>query len=172
MTPADIQSPITVAVLDAAYAQNESIYKDRLVQFPSGTYDEQRNSARDMMEKLLIAKDWLVRSGQESAQYIGPFGRIDVQKGQRVVIKAGSMIFSTRTDPSISARKRVVTVHAVDEGYIDRHRGQPEVRQPVVNWAGAGGYWCRTDLANVEGVAGDGQSPQKPESKAGQEVQA
>lgn len=153
MTPSDIQSPITLASLEAAIAQNEATYKERLALFPTGTYDKARNHARDMVEFLSAARDWLVRSGQDSAQYIGPFGTIYFKKGQRVVIKAGSEIRSTRGQPTVSTRKRVVTVHYIDEGYIDRSCAEPTVRQPVVNWAGAGGYWHRTALENVDGPA-------------------
>lgn len=150
MTPSDIQSPITLTSLEAAIAQNEATYKERLALFPPGTYDEARNRARDMVEFLSAARDWLVRSGKDSAQYIGPFGTIYFKKGQRVVIKAGSEIRSTRGKPTVSTRKRVVTIHYIDEGYIDRSCAEPTVRQPVVNWAGAGGYWHRTALENVD----------------------
>lgn len=150
MTAFALQSPITLASLDAAIEKNNSIYQERLALFPPGTYDVARNDARDMLEFLAAARDWLVRSGKDSAQYIGPFGTISIKKGQRVVIKAGSEIRSTRGQPTVSTRKRVVTVHYIDEGYIDRSCAEPTVRQPVVTWAGAGGYWCRTALENVD----------------------
>lgn len=132
-------------------AESELLYKDLSIQFPPGTYSRERNGARDRMDRALLCADWMIRKGHESLRFVGPFGNIPVKNGERVRVKAGSLVFSTNPQVDQTGvelkRSQIVTIHGdVSPGYVNENR----LVQPRVTWAGSGGYWRWTDLNNVD----------------------
>lgn len=111
------------------------------------------SEAYHTMEKALVAAEWMEKNGIEASPYVGPFGEVTLKRGDKVRIKAGSKITSTlKSLNRTTTRPYTVTIHDVYSGFIHEHRGHV-VRNPTVVWAGSGGYWCETEVANVEKVA-------------------
>lgn len=117
-------------------------------------------------EKALAAAKWLEEGGLTQIEQIGPFGRIDVKKGDVVRIKKGAVILSmhprhTRDNPKIAKRDYTVTVTSVNEGYIapSWHRHRRDTREAhaeqQISWPGEGGYWCYLDTKWVEIIEDD-----------------
>lgn len=81
------------------------------------------------------------------------------KKGDRVRIKAGSVIESTGDrNKGVAKRARVVTVICFDEAVTPSEmdlRFYPDIqpRLAKVQWAGSGSYWCWTDASNCELVS-------------------
>lgn len=76
------------------------------------------------------------------------------EKGESVSLIKGTEFSSTHPDPDMESgvlsRKQSVKVSSIHGGYIDRDR-EVKVVDPSVNWAGTGGYWRWTSVANIEG---------------------
>jgi hypothetical protein len=112
---------------------------------------------RKSMEATVCA-EWMENHDITEAATIGPFGNITVERGKKIRIKAGAVVFGFGTEipngGKIVTRKYIVAIHRADNGFaIDAnggHRGKAEVRNQQVHWAGTGGYWRWTDASNVE----------------------
>lgn len=139
-------------VADRAQALLEQLAKDH----PPGTVHQGRNEAHDTVLKARICADWMDAQGIEGLPHVGPFSILSkgLSRGQRVRVKKGARVFSTRpganASGTVSVRSQVITVREFYEGYIDFSAVPLKVVNPWVQWAGAGGYWRRTDLANIE----------------------
>lgn len=90
-------------------------------------------------------------------EIIGPFynglendPRLNV-RGTKIKIKKGALIRSTGPQHNTVARRdRIVTLFDFDQGYCHRSAKFEEYRTAKVTWVGASGYWCYTDLNNIE----------------------
>jgi hypothetical protein len=134
---------------------SEAEYQEHLKSFGPGTYHEGRNKARERAELALACAAWLEAKGIIETICIGPFCDIKITQGQRVRVKAGSIVHTCgpkhTPEGTVSGRAVVMTVSSFDEGYVDLRRDHlPEVRPGRVTWAGAGGYWRWTSPDNVE----------------------
>lgn len=104
-------------------------------------------SAQRRRDQALMAASWLEREGRREARFVGPFGNPLPQRGQTVRVKRGVEVSGTgKNHKVVSGRSDVVTVHRVVPGWAERDG----VRNPLVVWAGTGGYWRWTDANNVE----------------------
>jgi len=105
---------------------------------------------RHEANRALLCGQYMEKHGIRETRSIGPFSEVKPQAGQRVRIKAGAEIRSTSNRLCRTlGRAYTVTVNRVGEGHAwEEHR--IEVRNGEVTWVGAGGYWCWTDVANVE----------------------
>ena len=131
----------------------ERVYLARLEQYPAGTVDRIRNDARKTMDTALLAADYMEKNGIETANGIGSFNCLKLKKGMKVRIKKGAVY--TSMNPSLAGSQvnklnRVITIHNVYEGYIPFPAGSYPHRNPSITWAGAGGYWCETEINNIE----------------------
>lgn len=88
-------------------------------------------------------------------QAIGPFRGAKFTKGDRLKIRTGALISSTskRLCRTLN-RSYSVTVHSFSEGYFDEFARDElhQIQNPQVHWIGTGGYWCWTDVNNMEPV--------------------
>lgn len=147
-----------------AFAEKaEQLYRERSALYPSGTVDDARNDARRQMENALVCAAWLERSGITALTFVGPFGPVLPQRGDRVRIAKGAEIRSTHPKKKGGVTNgRILTVTVLDAypGYVDRYHGHPEVVQPKIQWVGAGGYFRWTDACNlvVESPASDAEA--------------
>lgn len=112
-------------------------------------------------EQAMAAAKWLEEGGLTEIEQIGPFGRIDVKRGDTVIVKKGAVINSmnpryTRDNPKIAKRDYQVKVTSVTDGYImgQWHSHRRESREThfeqQISWPGEGGYWCYLDTKYVE----------------------
>ena len=73
--------------------------------------------------------------------------------GDQVIINKGLGVRSYHpkdgTEVSVSERRQTVTVSNVINGFIDFDRGV-RIVNPIVRWAGAGGYWRWVSAEKVE----------------------
>jgi len=129
---------------------------------PAGTLQTEawRNAMRKR-EAALTAARWLEEGGLTEREQIGPFGSKDIKAGDKVRIKAGTVINSMnpkhdRDNPKIARRPYVITVYRVDAGSLNSHWHSHQhawaVRDQQVCWAGEGGYWCYASTSDVEVV--------------------
>lgn len=73
----------------------------------------------------------------------------EIKPGQTVIIRKGSKVRSYKPNKKnyVLARNQKVKVHFVfKNGYVGE---DCLIKPPEISWAGAGGYWCHTDLENV-----------------------
>lgn len=89
-----------------------------------------------------------------------------VKKGDRVVVKAGTVVRSCHPQKKVYTLKRsqTVTVHLYLRGYAP-FEGQ-EKQEPEISWAGTGGYWCYAKLSDCEippttGISGIQGTPEE-----------
>jgi len=138
-------------ILEIAIDQ-ERIYKERSALFPAGTVDDLRNAARRRMDEALVVMEVMAQAGIAETPSIGNFHNGLPRQHQRVRIRAGAKVHSThpalRGHGKVLSRAQTVTVSHVYDGYVNIH--EHTVTNAQVNWAGTGGYWHWTDLANVE----------------------
>lgn len=134
--------------LEQARVADEA-YERLLAQHPSGTVNQERNDARELRDNLRACAKHMQDHGIASAMHIGPFSAEQFHKGQRVRIRAGASVRST--DPKArlvtTSRARVITVFSIHPGYASWYE---DVKNPEVCWVGSGGYWCSTDLNEVQ----------------------
>lgn len=129
---------------------------------PSGTIQsDEYMRARRTMDGALTAARWLEEMGLTQRHQVGPFGSLPIVKGQRVRIKAGTVIRTThprydRNNPKIAKRNYTVTVHDVYQGSLNthwhRHQVEWAARDQEIVWPGEGGYWCYVPTHEVEVV--------------------
>lgn len=140
----------TVEKLLEISTKAEREYKELLNSFPPGTYNKDRNDARDLMFKAEICAKYMKDNGIEEIANVGPFESTIVKKGQRVRIKPGSYVRSThpsKLNGTIS-RARIITVYSVNNGFCSIFSG--EITNGSITWVGSGGYFFSTDINNVE----------------------
>ena len=110
-------------------------------------------------EAALRAARWLEEMGLNEREQVGPFGGKTLQRGDKVRIKAGTVIRTTHpkydhSNPKIAKRSYSVTIHSVDGGTISSHWHPHQVswaaRDQEITWPGEGGYWCYASTSDVE----------------------
>jgi len=91
--------------------------------------------------------------------------KFQVSKGQWVTIPKGTKLGSTGPDRPPAGRTYKVRIHSITNGYSqDQVRpGHPDagpddvlrqVRNPTVQWVGAGGYWTWADMNDIPEAVG------------------
>jgi len=132
----------------------EAVYLALLKQFPSGTYNEERNTARRNFDDALFCAAWMEQQGIEQLPNVGPFMTMSVSKGQQLRLKRGATIFGTGSglprEGKQIVRTQVIKTHYVDAGYVDRIDSQPRFCQGKVHWVGPNGYWRWSDINNFD----------------------
>lgn len=109
---------------------------------------------RKEIEDALACAIWMEKNGHKELEYVGPFGEVLFEKGEKVRVKAGAHLSSTNPKYSRAkggktvARNYAVKIQRAHAGYVLHG----EVHQGCVVWAGEGCYWYETDLNNVEPV--------------------
>lgn len=98
--------------------------------------------------------EWMRGMGVTRLRYVGPFGDTGLSIGDSVVVKAGARVYSRRPavprEGKLTIRSKTVLVANLSPGLVERVEGRVLVRNPLVTWAGKGGYWCWCDANNVE----------------------
>ena len=152
-----------VATLISMAEDAQQRYDALLQKHPSGTFNEERNLARQESATLMACAEWMMDNNIDQMANVGPLIGTPVKKGQRVRVRKGAKVtgtFQGGKEGIILARSQVVTVHALDKGYLNflegRDRKSPKMVQSRVVWAGSGGYWRYAELNDVE-VLKDGQ---------------
>ena len=151
-----IAGPYTPASLLALAERKDAEYRELLELHPPGTINEERNNAHDLSRVAFACAAWMEAGGHKELSHVGPFHSFMPNRAQKVLVRKGSVIFSTSPkmscDGTVAGRDQVVTVHSMDQGFVvdEGRRGKPDVRQGCVHWAGAGGYWRWTELTNIE----------------------
>lgn len=149
-----IDAPITPEKLREVASRERAKYAELIIAFPPGTYNEARNRSYDLADIAEKSANLMAEKGINSTNHFGPFNVFSPKRKEKVVVKAGSEIFSTH--PTVkqrnSSRRQTVTIHSLDNGFVRNEDGVFDVRMSRVHWAGTGGYWCWTDLSNVEPV--------------------
>lgn len=113
-------------------------------------------SSRKRAEDAVACAAWLKAMGVKELRYVGPFGDHGIGAGDRVRVRAGARVYSTM--PSVpkqgklTVRAKDVRVARVSAGVVEREGDGFVVRNPLVTWAGKGGYWCWCDANSVERV--------------------
>lgn len=143
----------------------ERRYEALLIKHPPGTFHADRNDARRLRDQALACAAWMEARGAAALSSVGPFLARRYRRQERVRIKKGAVVFSTKPGTPeqgvVQTRDQEVTVHSFHEGYVN-----PEVRslrpgasvdevlqsviQGQVHWAGSGGYWRWTSVEFVE----------------------
>lgn len=104
--------------------------------------------SRQTAREALACASWMEDRGIETLNSVGPFVDRAPQRGERVRIKEGAEIHSTSKRLCRTNRRTYsVVVHDTHKGYIEP---DGKIRQPTLHWVGTNGYWCWTDLQNVE----------------------
>jgi hypothetical protein len=137
------------SLLDIASQANAEMAAARAA--PIWNY-ETYHRAEQKGDAALVCAAWLEKAGLAEVTTVGPFGdEPDYQRGDRVRVKKGAIIRSTKTSLCRTAsRTFVVRVFDHQKGWAGMEWGESEVRNAKVEWVGAGGYWCWTDSNNVE----------------------
>jgi len=134
-------------------AESEAKYKRLLAQFPPGTLHDGRNEAHRAMEHALVCAQWMEATGAKALTYVGPFGSPPFKRGSRARVRKGATITSTfpgTPREGVAAKtSHVITVDSFWPGYVWNEGGKEVVHQPIVSWAGTGGYWRRVDANDV-----------------------
>lgn len=142
----DYKGPFTVAkLLDIAIAAEAA--KDRVT-----------------VEHALACASWMEEhgyTGDAALNFVGPFGELPkLKRGDKVRVKKGALIWTTH--PSVrkevggdnhkrAGKTHTVTVDRMSPGHgTALRRGEIEIRNPTVTWAGPGGYWCEVSLNDIE----------------------
>ena len=126
--------------------------------YHSATNGDDRMEAFSLKERAMVCAEWLDAQPVKEMTHVGPFGEIPFKKGQKVRVKKGAVIQSTHPQKRTykAGTSHTVELHLVCAGYVHTHHGLPEMFDPMVEWAGTGGYWCWTHPNNVELVDGNG----------------
>lgn len=143
------------ASLLALAMEAEATYGGLLQLHPPGTIHDGRNVAYEAVRSALACAAWMERTGKTDLAYVGPFGTLPFSRGARVRVRKGAVVYGIgRTrDGEAAKASRVVTVHSIDKGCSWQEGREEHVRQPLVHWAGSGGYWRWVDANDVELVS-------------------
>lgn len=150
-------TPYNVDRLLKIATEADQAYERLLKLHPPGTYNLERNDAHRLREDALACAAFLESSSKVAQlRHIGTFGPELPKKGDRVLIKRGAVVRSTRPgtpqEGVTLTRNTWVTLHYAHKGFISDSRHdyvEQRIRNPEVGWAGAGGYWRWTDVNNV-----------------------
>lgn len=118
----------------------------------------EREARRKLNDALVVAAHMERNEITEPVENIGPFESFVPIRGTRVRIKPGaiyrSMHPSKRGQPQINKRKREIVVHTYFNGRIGEldFQNNPIIINGEVSWVGTGGYWCHTDINNIEKI--------------------
>lgn len=86
-------------------------------QFEASTDRDERTRLFRLSNQAEAALRWMEEEGLEVIPQIGPFGEKDIKKGDRVLIRKGSVITSMhpkhRHTPKVAGRDYMVAVHNV-----------------------------------------------------------
>lgn len=105
---------------------------------------------RSEADRALLCGQFMEQRGITETRSIGPYSLVKPKDGQRVRIKAGAVIHSTsKRLRRTLARAYSVKVHRFGEGHAWEER-DIQIRNGEVTWVGTNGYWCWTDVGNVE----------------------
>jgi hypothetical protein len=98
--------------------------------------------------------EYMMDHGISELANIGMFHSLEIKRGQKVVVRKGATVYSYRPGHKerVSTRRQTVTVHNVDNGYVDLSHSPVKIRAGHIHWAGAGGYWCWCAFDDVECV--------------------
>jgi hypothetical protein len=132
----------------------QSRYQVLSAEHPPGTIHDERNLMHSISEDALLCAQHMETQRLSELRFIGPFGVVPFKRGSKVRLKKGALINGTSSkiprEGITSTRVQALTLHDVDDGYVDRHSGEPRVQNARVTWAGTGGYWRWTDANNIE----------------------
>lgn len=144
-------------LLEQAEAAETVMEQERL---PAGTLQtEVYRKARIRYDAAMNAARWLEEMNLTERAQVGPFGSKAVVKGDRVRIKAGTIIRTThprydRNNPKVAKRNYTITVYDVYSGSINshwhRHQVEQAARDQTIVWPGEGGYWCYVSTSDIE----------------------
>lgn len=113
-------------------------------------------SAEQHWDDAIACAKWLKKMGVKELRYVGPFGEHGLKPGHQVVVRAGARVYSTMPavpkQGKLTVRAKTVRVARVSPGLVDRGGPEVVVRNPLVTWAGKGGYWCWCDANSVDKV--------------------
>lgn len=118
----------------------------------------EREARRKLNNALAVAAHMERNEMNEPVENIGPFESFIPTRGTQVRLKPGavyrSMHPSKRGQPQINKREREIVVHTYFKGRIGDMDSQnnPIIINGEVSWAGTGGYWCHTDINNIEKI--------------------
>jgi hypothetical protein len=136
------------------YAVSGPITQEMMLELATDNSDYFR---RQQAEQVL---DWMVENDvTEPKRFVGPFGKLQVRRGNIVVIRKGTVIQTLHPAKprEISAgRTYKVKVDHVFNGWINEDYDHSNDRRivrlhnPRIEWAGQGGYWCSVDANDVE----------------------
>lgn len=101
------------------------------------------------------------RCGSTDGRHVGHHfdSELPVKRGDRVRIRAGAVIRTTRSSKRevVNKRARVITVHDVHGGMSEHVGYGPNkedlwrhLNDPDVIWPGTGGYWHYAKMSDVE----------------------
>ena len=111
-------------------------------------------SARLRADDAAMCADWMQAMKVAQLRYVGPFGDPGLTVGDWITVRAGSRVYSTMPKVpkvgKLTVRTKTVKVVRLSAGRVDRDGSQAVVRNPLVTWAGKGGYWCWCDANNVD----------------------
>jgi hypothetical protein len=129
-------------------------YKQAPIGFKSEYYKQ--------YEDALICAEHMLKNKILSLPYVGPFGIVNIKRGDLVNIEKGSSLFTThpkyklRRDNPVAGKTYRVRVFNVTQGYITESWGRASremdrvPKSPEIHWVGSGGYWFWTDISNVK----------------------
>jgi hypothetical protein len=123
---------------------------------PTGYLESALESESIRAADALACAAWLKAMGVKELRYVGPFGEHGIRAGDRVRVMAGARVYSTMPGVpkhgKLTVRAKTVKLARVSAGKVDREGDGVVVRNPLVTWAGKGGYWCWCDANSVERV--------------------
>lgn len=135
-------------------AEQEELYQELLKKYPPGTVNDERNEAHRKSDEALICAAWMEKNGYAELKHVGSFASFKPKRGDIVLIPKGTRIRSLnpaeRGQEKRAGKSYTVEVFDHYPGWVDVVR--QVVHQPVVNWAGAGGYWQSADMNDITPV--------------------
>lgn len=117
-------------------------------------YLEPYCKARDDAYYLKEILEGIVADRTPVGPFLGPYsslvGRFRVTGA---MIRQGAAITSmsaANRRVAITRPRYIKNVHDYYPGYITYNKGQTFITNPTLVWTGSGGYWCETDMNNIE----------------------
>lgn len=82
--------------------------------------------------------------------YIGYCENLPIKPGDVITIPRGIRVKTMRpgVNSYITKRSFKTKVYFVTNGFSENMMGIPP-RNPMVEWAGSGGYWCEADINDI-----------------------
>ena len=99
----------------------------------------------------LLCAQWMTANHHDILPYCGPFGEVSFAAGDRVRVRKGSTIYTTKSPyQKISGKTNVVVITTIHAGRVDNLSVENCVIQPYVEWMGSAGHWRWTSPSNVD----------------------